>query len=303
MTLQAVLDDVHREVGPLVGKGAPALSVPALRRVDVAQFGIAVATTDGRVHGAGAWREPFSIQSVSKLFALALVFAQDGESLWERVQRQPSSLRYDALIQLDIDCGVPRNPFVNAGALAVVDRLLALEGHAGSPVLEFLRTESGNRRISPDLTVAASEQGASHRNAAAAHLMAAHGNLQQGIDEVLAHYIHQCAIAASCADLARAGLFLARSGRRDNGELLLTGQQTRRLNSLLLTCGTYEAAGDVAYHVGLPAKSGIGGGVLAVAPGRGVLCAWSPGLDDAGNSIAAMAALHHFSEITGWSVF
>ncbi|MYW05744.1 glutaminase [Streptomyces sp. SID3343] len=303
MRLQGVLDDVLDEVGPLVGNGVPALSIPALRHVDVNRVGIAVATVDGRVHGAGAWSEPFSIQSVSKLFALALVFAHDGEALWKRVQRQPSSLRYDALIQLDLDCGIPRNPFVNAGALAVVDRLLTLRGDAGAAVVAFLRAESGNPDIGFDPTVAASEQGVSHRNAAAAHLMAAHGNLDQGIDDVLTHYIHQCAIAASCADLARAGLFLARAGRRNDGERLLTGLQTRRLNSILLTCGTYDAAGDVAYHVGLPAKSGIGGGVLAIVPGRGAVCAWSPGLDEAGNSIAAMAALHHFSEATGWSVF
>ncbi|MCZ4119738.1 glutaminase A [Streptomyces sp. H39-S7] len=304
MDLREMVDDAHDAGVRLVGTGRQARSVPLLGEVPLNRLGVALATVDGEVIGAGDCREPFSVQSLSKVFSLALALAQDGESLWKRVRRQPSSLRYDALTQLDVDHGVPRNPFVNAGALVVVDRLMAAHRtESAAVVLELLRTESGNPAIRIDPRLAASERGASHRNAAAALLMASHGRLEHEVAEVLDQYIDQCAIAASCVDLAQAGLFLARGGRLGSGRLLLSAREASRLNAVVLTCGTYEAAGDVACQVGAPVKSGIGGGVLAVFPGHGTVCAWSPGLDEAGNSVAGMAVVEEVADAAGWSVF
>ncbi|MEV6974050.1 glutaminase [Kitasatospora sp. NPDC093806] len=284
-------------------RGRVADYIPALAEADPTAFGMAIATVDGEVFGAGDWRQPFSVQSVSKLFTLALALAEGGDGLWAGVGREPSGNPFNSLVQLESEHGIPRNPFINAGALVVTDRLLELTGDAVGSVLDFLRAESGNPAVAVDGAVAASEAGHGHRNAAMAHFMASYGNLRNPVEDVLAHYYAHCAIEASCRDLALAGLFLARHGVRTDGARLLSRSEAKRINAVLLTCGTYDAAGEFAYRVGLPGKSGVGGGVLAVLPGRGAVCAWSPGLDAAGNSVLGVAALDALTTATGWSIF
>jgi glutaminase len=303
MDLQVLLDDLAREAAPLSVTGKVADYIPALAAVDPARFGIALATVDGQLVGSGDWRVPFSIQSVSKAFSLALVLARDGEALWTRVGREPSGNPFNSLVQLEYERGIPRNPFINAGALILIDRLLALTGDSLGTLRDFLRAESGNRGVDIDAEVAASEAGHGHRNAALAHFMASCGNLENPVERVLDHYFRQCALTMSCRDLAKAGLFLANHGLRADGTRLLSRSEAKRINSIMLTCGTYDAAGDFAYRVGLPGKSGVGGGILAVLPGRGVLCVWSPALDPHGNSVAGVEALDRFTTRTGWSVF
>jgi len=303
MDLQALLDDIAREAAPLAGEGKVAGYIPALAAVDPSHFGVALATVDGRLLGSGDWRVPFSIQSVSKAFSLALVLARDGEALWKRVGREPSGNPFNSLVQLEYEKGIPRNPFINAGALILIDRLLSLTGDSLGTLRDFLRAESGHFAVDLDADVAASEAGHGHRNAALAHFMASCGNLENPVERVLDHYFRQCALTMSCADLAKAGLFLANHGLRADGSRLLTRSEAKRINSIMLTCGTYDAAGDFAYRVGLPGKSGVGGGILAVLPGRGTLCVWSPALDVHGNSVAGVEALDRFTMRTGWSVF
>jgi len=303
MDLQALLDDIARESAPLGAQGKVADYIPALAAVDPAQFGIALATVEGPVLGSGDWRTPFSIQSVSKAFSLALVLARDGEALWKRVGREPSGNPFNSLVQLEYEKGIPRNPFINAGALILVDRLLSLSGDSFDTLRAFLREESGNAMLDLDPEVAASEAAHGHRNAALAHFMASCGNLENPVEAVLDHYFRQCSLRMSCADLAQAGRFLASHGLRTDGSRLLSRSEAKRINAIMLTCGTYDAAGDFAYRVGLPGKSGVGGGILAVLPGRGTLCVWSPALDVHGNSVAGVAALDRFTTRTGWSVF
>ncbi len=303
MDLQALLDDLARESAPFAAEGNVADYIPALAAVDPSRFGIALATMDGALIGSGDWRVPFSIQSVSKAFSLALVLARDGEALWKRVGREPSGNPFNSLVQLEYEKGIPRNPFINAGALILIDRLLSLTGDSLGTLREFLRAESGNPDLDLDAEVAASEASHGHRNAALAHFMASCGNLENPVERVLDHYFRQCALAMSCADLAKAGLFLANHGLSVDGSRLLTRSEAKRINAIMLTCGTYDAAGDFAYRVGLPGKSGVGGGILAVLPERGVLCVWSPALDVHGNSVAGVEALDRFTTRTGWSVF
>jgi glutaminase len=300
---QVLLQDAMEQARRRPERGRVADYIPALAEADPLAFGMAIATVDGGVFGAGDWQRPFSIQSVSKLFTLALALAEGGEGLWRGVGREPSGNPFNSLVQLESEQGIPRNPFINAGALVVTDRLLELTGDAVGAVRDFLRTESGNPGVAADDTVAASEARHGHRNAAMAHFMASYGNLRNPVDSVLAHYYAHCAIAASCRDLALAGLFLARHGVRVDGSRLLSRSEAKRINAVLLTCGTYDAAGEFAYRVGLPGKSGVGGGVLAVLPGRGAACVWSPGLDAAGNSVLGVAALDALTTATGWSVF
>ncbi|MGO4651711.1 glutaminase [Arthrobacter sp. 2RAF22] len=303
MDLQNLLDDIVGTVRPLLGQGAPADYIPSLAAVDAKQFGISMATANGDVFSSGDADVPFSIQSISKVYALALVLAGDGDRIWKRVFREPSGNPFNSLVQLEHEDGIPRNPFINAGALVVTDRLLSIAGSSPSPVRELLRQESGNDSVDTDPEVAASEAANSHRNASLAHFLASYGNLENPVESVLEAYISQCALEMSCTDLALASRFLANNGLLGNGTPLLSPSQTKRINAVMLTCGTYDAAGEFAYRVGLPGKSGVGGGIVAVVPNKCTICVWSPGLGRSGNSLAGVAALDEFTTRTGWSIF
>ncbi|WP_107056066.1 glutaminase [Streptomyces griseus] len=300
---QPVLDRIASEIAGTPARGRPADYIPALASRDPRSFGMAVAEPDGTVYGVGDWREPFSTQSITKVFTLALDLAREGAELWEHVGREPSGNPFNSLIQLEYENGIPRNPFINAGALVVTDRLHSRTGDAAGELLRFLQAESDNPRLSFDAEVAASEARHGDRNAALAHFMASYGNIGNPVPELLDQYFRQCSITASCADLALATTFLARHGIRADGTRLLSRSQAKQVNAVMLTCGTYDAAGDFAYRVGLPGKSGVGGGIIAVVPGRCTLCVWSPGLDERGNSVAGVAALDRFTTLTGLSVF
>ncbi|MEU7184208.1 glutaminase [Streptomyces celluloflavus] len=305
MDYQAVLEEVAAYARPYAGQGQVADYIPALERVAADRFGIAVADINGEVYGVGDWETPFSVQSISKTFSLALVMAHSGttEDIWSRVGREPSGTPFNSLVQLEWENGIPRNPFINSGALVVTDRLQTLTGDASTTMLHFLREESGNPDLAFDQAVAGSEAEHGDRNTALGYFMSSFGNLENPVPSVIEHYFWQCSIEMSCRDLAAAGGFLARHGLRADGSRLLEAREAKRINAVMLTCGTYDAAGEFAYRVGLPAKSGVGGGIIAVVPGRCTLCVWSPGLDARGNSVAGAAALDHFTTLTGWSVF
>ena len=300
---RSVLDRVADAAREVLGSGRVPDQIPVLADADPRAFGLAVATVEGEVHGVGEWRRRFSIQSISKVFTLALVIEKDRGALWTRVGREPSGTPFNSLVQLEYEHGIPRNPFINAGALVVTDRLLTLTGDACGAVERFLRTECACPEIASDHVVASSEAEHGNRNAALAHFLASCGNLENPVGRVLDHYIRHCAIEMSCAELALAGGFLARHGVRRDGSRLMSRSDAKRINAIMLTCGTYDEAGEFAYRVGVPAKSGVSGGILAIIPGRCSLCVWSPGLDGKGNSIAGIAALDAFTTLTGWSVF
>ncbi|MFD9903221.1 glutaminase [Streptomyces sp. NPDC059063] len=302
-SLQPVLDRIAAEIQALPGRGRPADYIPALASADPRRFGMAVAELDGTVYGVGDWQQPFSTQSITKVFTLALTLALEGELLWEHVGREPSGNPFNSLVQLEYENGIPRNPFINAGALVVTDRLQTLTGDAAGTLRAFLRAETGNHELTVDQKVADSETAHGDRNAALAHFMASYGNIANPVPTLLDQYFRQCSIEASCADLALAAGFLARHGIRADGSTLLTRSQAKQVNAVMLTCGTYDAAGDFAHRVGLPGKSGVGGGIIAVVPGRCTLCVWSPGLDQRGNSVAGVAALDRFTTLTGLSIF
>ncbi|MFF5015235.1 glutaminase [Streptomyces sp. NPDC001165] len=303
LTFLPVLERIAEEIGRTPGRGRPADYIPALAARDPRSFGMAVAELDGTVYGVGDWRQPFSTQSITKVFTLALELAREGDELWEHVGREPSGNPFNSLVQLEYENGIPRNPFINAGALVVTDRLQTRTGDAADTLLAFLRAESGNPDLDFDRQIAASETAHGDRNAALAHFMKSYGNIENAVPTLLFEYFRQCSIAASCADLALATAFLARHGICADGTRLLTRSQAKQINAIMLTCGTYDAAGDFAYRVGLPGKSGVGGGIIAVVPGRCTLCVWSPGLDERGNSVAGVAALDRFTTLTGLSVF
>lgn len=304
--LQAVVDEIHGELAPRFGEGKVADYIPQLARVDPRHFGLAVATVDGAVHTAGEADMAFSIQSISKVFLLTLGLGKHGEGLWNHVGREPSGSAFNSIVQLEVENGFPRNPFVNAGAIVVTDLVLA--GHtpreAIGEIVRFVRFLAVDEDIVVDRDVARSEQSNGDRNLALAHFMHGFGRLRHPVDQVLGVYFHHCALAMSCRQLARAGLFLAAGGRDPlTAQRVVPEPRARRINALMLTCGHYDGSGDFAYRVGLPGKSGVGGGILAVAPGRAAIAVWSPGLNANGNSLLGSAALEMLAVRTGWSVF
>lgn len=301
--MQELLTDISQHVAdsPLMGRVAN--HIPRLAQADPSRFGIALAYPNGRVIGAGDWRQRFTIQSISKVFALVLALAHRGEAVWSRVGREPSGNPFNSLVQLEYEHGIPRNPFINAGALAVTDELLEHTDQPSDMMLSFVRAEAGVGDIDIDVATADSEFGHIDRNAALAHLMADYGNLRHPVPQVLHHYVRQCAIALSCEELARCGAVLTRHGLRADGRRLLSRSEAKRVSAIMLTCGAYDASGEFAFRVGLPGKSGVSGGIIAVVPGRYTLAVWSPGLDRRGNSVAGIDALDRFTTKTGCSVF
>lgn len=300
----AVLARIQDDVRPLIGQGKVADYIPMLAGVPIERFGMALTTLDGRLFQIGNAEQTFSIQSISKVFTLTLALEAIGGDLWRRVGREPSGNPFNSLVQLEHECGIPRNPFINAGAHVVADVVLSSGDRARERLLEFARERADNPGIQMDPEVAQSEHETGFRNAALAHFLRSFDNLDNPVEAVLDFYYHQCALQMSCVDLARSLLYLAHNGRCiRRADPVISPERAKRINALMLTCGTYDAAGDFAFHVGLPVKSGVGGGMVAVVPNVAALAVWSPGLDDKGNSVVGSAALSRFTELTGLSVF
>lgn len=301
---QQILDTIYREVRPLLSNGTVASYIPELAKVPLEQFGMAVYCLDGRTFTVGDADVRFSLQSISKLFALALAFSREKDEIWKRVGREPSGNPFNSLSQLEYERGIPRNPFINAGALVITDILATRFVQADIAVLQFARMLADQQSIDFDNAVAISEREASHRNEAIAYLMKDFGNLHNPVDTVIDNYCRQCSISMNCVELAKAGSFLAQHGTIPwSGKQILDASSAKRLNALMLTCGTYDAAGDFAYRVGLPAKSGVGGGIVALVPGDVSVAVWSPGLDATGNSLVGTYALERFTTLTARSIF
>ena len=287
-------------------RGRVADYIPALARVDAGQFGIAVVTAEGETILAGDAQTAFSVQSVSKVFALTMALNQLGPSLWKRVGREPSGSAFNSIIQLETERGIPRNPFINAGAIVVSDALLA--GHDAretiGDILRFVRALAEDDGVEIDHEVAHSEAETGFRNFALANYMKAFGNLENPVADALKVYFHQCALTMNCRQLAMAGRYLMNAGvQPGSNEIICPPERARRINALMLTCGHYDGSGEFAFRVGIPGKSGVGGGILAVVPGKASIAVWSPGLNDRGNSKLGSLALERLAEATGWSVF
>lgn len=301
---QALLEQVIEKVRPLIGQGKVANYIPALANVNPNKLGIAVTTTDGITIGAGDYLESFSIQSISKVVSLTLALTlYEEQEIWSRVGKEPSGQSFNSLVQVELERGLPRNPFINAGALVIADLLQSRLGAPKHRMLEIVRKISGNPKLVYDRVVAASEYEYSARNAAIAYLMKSFGNFNNDVNTVLQSYFHYCAMRMSCADLSKAMLYLANRGKTLTGFQLISPVQTRQMNALLATSGLYDGAGEFAYRVGMPGKSGVGGGIIAVIPGDMSVCVWSPELDSNGNSLAGTAVLEEFCQQLGRSIF
>ena len=303
MLLQDLLNEISVDVAPLIGEGKVADYIPALACVEPQQFGMALHTVDGKTYNTGHSTEGFSIQSISKVFSLTLAIERFGRELWQRVGREPSGDPFNSLVQLEHERGIPRNPLINAGAILIADTLLEAYSDPIQELLNLIHRMTGKRAVI-DADVAASEKATGFRNEAMANLMKSFGNLKHPVNDVLDVYFKQCSIVMNCEELATLFGFLANDGKHPlSKQAVISTRRTRRINALMLTCGTYDRAGEFAFEVGLPAKSGVGGGIAAIVPGQMAICAWSPGLGKSGNSVAASEALRLFAERANCSVF
>lgn len=303
MDYQAILQYIQEAVEPSFGKGKVADYIPALAKVPARKFGMTIQLVSGERYSIGDYAENFSIQSISKLFVLQLVMSHLGEMVWTRVGKEPSGDRFNSLMKLEHENGVPRNPFINAGAIATADLLMSLKGDAKYRIRNYLRYLAMDESIDVNETVMHSEIAHAHINRAMTNLMKAHGNISGEIEDVIETYCYQCALEMTCEDLAVAGLPLASGGLHSQGDAVLSKSQIKRINAVMLTCGMYDSVGSFAYRVGLPAKSGVGGGILAVVPGKMSIAVWAPELDAFGNSYVGTTALEMFTTMTHTSVF
>lgn len=302
--MQELLDDIASQVQILYGMGRVASYIPELATVNPKQFSMSIVGVDGSEYSTGDVNVPFSIQSISKVYVLTMAMKILGDSLWDRVGREPSGNRFNSLVQLESEEGKPRNPFINAGALVTTDAIISVSDDPYQKILDFVREISGNPTIQYNTKVARNELAHSERNSALAFFMKSFNNIVSDPMKVLDVYCHHCSLEMTTLDLARSFLFLASGGvTPSTGARILEPMQAKRINSLMLTCGLYDNCGDFAYRVGLPAKSGVGGGIVAVLPGKFAISVWSPELNPNGNSLIGTRALELFTTQTGLSIF
>jgi len=304
MDYQGILNEIERQVNCANLHGTIANYIPELAKVDPTKFGMHLCSIDGDEFCFGDAQEKFSIQSVTKVLTLSLALIHEGEDLWKRVNVEPSGDPFNSLVQLEYEKGIPRNPLINSGALVICDILLDHLKNPKEEYLAFVRKIAKNEAISYDMFVAESEKITGYRNRAMINLMKTYQNIKNDVDQVLDFYCYTCSIAMSCKELARTFLLFANHGCLKEGQQeVLSVKRTKRINALMQTCGFYDEAGEFSFRLGLPGKSGVGGGIVAIFPMKYSVAVWSPKLNKKGNSTAGMEALELLTNKTGSSIF
>ena len=303
MDYNSILKEIYAELIPYSGKGKQADYIPALAKINPDQFGICLHTIEGESYSLMQADTRFSIQSISKVFAIAMAFSLRGEDVWSKVGKEPSGTAFNSLVQLEIEKGIPRNPFINAGALVVADMLISELDDPAESFIGFVRTLSQNKSIDYNMEIALSERENGYLNAAIANLLKYHRTIENDIEEVLMFYFKMCSVEMSCQELAQAFLAFTCHKNFEHAGFKLTVSQVKRLNALMQTCGFYDEAGEFSYLVGLPGKSGVGGGIAAICPKKYAVAVWSPRLNSKGNSVMGMKALELLTSHTEESIF
>lgn len=304
MDYQQILENIYQTILPYAKEGKQADYIPALAKVNPDQFGMCIHTIYGEICSIEQADTRFSIQSISKVFALAMCLSLKGDDLWKRVGKEPSGTAFNSLVQLEFERGIPRNPFINAGAIVMSDVLISLLENPEEEFLAFVQAVAGDDTVTYNEEVAVSEREKGYLNAAIANLLKHHGNIENDIERVLRFYFLMCSVEMSCRELSRAFLAFANHRRKfDYAGVKLTASQVKRMNAIMQTCGFYDEAGEFSYLVGLPGKSGVGGGIVAIYPLRYSVAVWSPRLNSKGNSVMGIKALELFTTETQESIF
>ncbi len=304
VNIKEIVQNLYVKINGIDDKGNLASYIPELKYVNSEFFGVHISTIDNLNFGVGNYSDKFSIQSIVKVLSLILAYSLLGEKIWKRVKVEPSGTAFNSLIQLEVENGIPRNPFINAGALVITDILLSNLKNPKEDFLNFVRNLSNSKEICYSNKIATSEKNVGYRNAALCNLIKSFGNIENKPSEVLDFYFTLCSLEMSCEELSSLFLFLANDGFTliDNKQIL-TRSQTKRINALMQTCGFYDESGEFAFKVGLPGKSGVGGGIVAVHPKQYAIAVWSPKLNEKGNSYKGMRFLEEFTTETQLSIF
>lgn len=301
---QKIFSEIASEFKDVDDHGAIANYIPELGKVDPTKLGIHLATVDNQNYSFGDSDESFSIQSVAKVLSLTLALKIMGGDLWNRVGVEPSGSPFNSLVQLEYEKGIPRNPFINAGAIVICDILVTCLDDPKVDLLAFIRKASGIDSINYSSKIAESEKKCGYRNYALINLMKDFGNIHNDVDVVLDLYFYLCSIEMTCKELTQAFMFLASGGVNPiTNESVINLTRTKRINSVMLMCGFYDEAGEFAFRVGLPGKSGVGGGIVAIHPGKFCIAVWSPKLNAKGNSYKGMKVLEALTTKTQCSIF
>ena len=285
-------------------RGKVASYIPALSKIDPNKLGIYLMTVEQGHYTYGDADEKFSIQSVAKVLSLSLALKIMGKDLWDRVGVEPSGSAFNSLVQLEHESGIPRNPLINSGAIVVCDMLMTCLKDPRAELIEFVRKSSGIADIDYSPSIAASEKEVGYRNYALINLMKDFGNIHNDVEAVLDLYFHLCSIEMTCKELAQTFLFFASNGLNPiTNEVVLDPRRTKRINSVMQMCGFYDEAGEFAFEVGLPGKSGVSGCIVAVHPGEYSVAVWSPKLNAKGNSHKGLKILEALTTKTNSSIF
>ncbi|TVZ53017.1 glutaminase [Dokdonia sp. Hel_I_53] len=301
---QSILNNTFSRIATLPDSGAVASYIPELAKVSPDYFGVCITTIDGHVHTAGDAKTKFSIQSIAKVLSLSLVLSKLGDELWKRMDFEPSGTAFNSLVQLETENGIPRNPLINAGAIVICDILCDLFKDPKRELLDYLRMVSGIKNLEYSEAIATSERLTGYRNYALVNFIKSFGNIKNDCDQVIDLYFHLCSIEMTCEEIAYTFGFLANDGKQLNTDyIIVTPSQSKRINAIMQTCGFYDEAGEFAFKVGLPGKSGVGGGMIALLPHQYTIATWSPKLNAHGNSYRGMKFMELFTDETQDTVF
>ena len=299
-----IIEGIYLDLKSIDDTGKIANYIPELAFVDPNNFGVNITTINKESYGVGNFEKKFSIQSISKILSLTLAYKLEGEKLWERVDVEPSGNPFNSLLQLETDLGKPRNPFINSGAIVICDVLLSHLKNPKEEFLNFCKEISNNTTLNYNEKVAQSEKNSGYRNVALCNFIKSFGNIKNDVDKVLDFYFHMCSLEMNCKELSQIALFLADDNYINfKGNRILTMSQAKRINAIMLTCGFYDESGEFAFRVGLPGKSGVGGGIVAIHPDKFCIAVWSPKLNKKGNSYKGMLFLENFTTKTASSIF
>ena len=305
MNYQKVLEEIEKEIQPFLNEGKLANYIPALANVDDKKFAMSIQLFDGTSYHIGDSNLKFSIQSISKVFTFTLALNHYGKDLYKRVGHEPSGNPFNSLVQLEYENGIPRNPFINAGAIVTTDTLVSIhKKYTFKFILDFIKKVANDDTITYDKDIYKSELENGFKNFALINMIKSYNNIHNKIDTVINTYFKQCSIMMSTSQLAQSMQYIANHGVNPlTNERLISISKAKRTSSLMLTCGHYDASGDFAYKVGLPGKSGVGGGIVAIVPQKMSICVYSPKLNAQGNSLIGTKALELFTSKTGLSIF
>jgi glutaminase len=304
VNFKEIIEEIYQKIKGIEDKGELASYIPELANVDIENFGVHISTIDKTNFGIGNWKDKFSIQSIAKVLSLVLAYKILGEKIWERLGVEPSGTPFNSLVQLEVDNGIPRNPFINAGAIVISDILISHLENPKEDFLNFVRNLSNNPELNYSSKVAASEKAIGFRNVALCNFIKSFGNIKNEPSDVLDFYFDLCSLEMNCKELSESFLFLANNGCRVlNDNRILTKSQSKRINALMQTCGFYDESGEFAFKVGLPGKSGVGGGIVAIHPNQYTIAVWSPKLNKKGNSYKGMLFLEEFTTKSELSIF